>query len=265
MFSSPAYDEGKAVGALVRRVDAALCGLAAEDRTAWDDLIAPSDAAHAEFLASQPPHVRTLLRVDALLRAGERPCGRGPAYPFVFGDLRTNGLLTAARWSLDNVAVALYISGSSPGVCAAGVVPGSRVGALLGVLSELDTCVLTSDAGRHYDAYVAAAAHAADSGVAAISAAATSLVGMAYLKRAMCGPQKLSPGLSDVLASACATGESSDRVGRLALRFVSLQIDAAARKARADAKARRGAPGAERLAVADRLALLDVPGDLPFE
>lgn len=265
MFASPEYDEAKAVAALTQRVDAALCGLVAEDRTEWKDLISPSDGAHAEFLASQPPHVRTLIYVNALLRAGERTCERGPVYPFVFGGQRTNGLLTAARWSLDNVAVALYISGSSPGECVAGVVSGSRVGSLLGMLSELDLCVLTGDAKRHYDAYVAAAAHAAAAGVGDIAAAAASLVRMAYLKRVMCGPQKLSPGLAGVLASACATGKSTDREGRLVLRFVSLQIDAAARKARDNDRARRGAPGSEDLAVADRLALLGVPADLPFE
>ena len=88
---------------------------------------------------------------------------------------------------------------------------------------------------------------------------------MAYLKRAISGPYKLSNDLMHGLAKVCATGKGSQRASKLALRLIALQIETVVKKINAAAEVRCKPPGNEAAHVASRVALLKLPLDMHFE
>ena len=80
-------------------------GTAAADATNWGVLCTPASEVVSTYLAQATPEQRTLAHVRALQGAPDAWMCRGPAYPFVFGRVATNGLLTAAQHAVTNACV----------------------------------------------------------------------------------------------------------------------------------------------------------------
>lgn len=212
-----------------RSASSALKALEAKDATVWEDLITVCGDAACEFVATQPPVFRSLLFVRGLKSATPEMKRRGPTYPFVYGDVRTNGLLTAARFVLDNTAIALYTSGNPSASCISTATPGGKVRHVLEIIRELEQCVLTSNHERHYRSYVKAAAHATCANIETLSLDLRKLVRLAYLRSVSMGKFQLSQQMVAQVSEACTEGMASSRAGRLVLMKLDYEVQQAAK------------------------------------
>jgi len=212
-----------------RSASSSLKALEAKDATVWPDLLTVCDDAASEFVATQPPVFRSLIFVRGLKNATMEMKARGPTYPFVYGDVRSNGLLTAVRFVLDNTAIALYTSGNPSASCISTATPGGKVRHVLEIVRELEQCVLTSSHERHYRAYVNAAAHAVCANIDTLCLDLRKLVRLAYLRSVSVGKFHLSQEMVGQITEACTEGTASSRAGRLVLMKLDYEVQRAAK------------------------------------
>lgn len=265
MFNRRTTTSADLAAETIQRATACVKAGVKKDATRWGDIATPVGSATQEYVASQPSYIQTLLYVDGLRRLGASAEGRGPDYPFVFGDVRTNGLETAAGFALDNAAIALYESASDPDDADAVCLPGGRIQRLLGVISALELGLLTTDRTKLHSAYTRVCAHmgfgkACDDGV---YDCALRTLHMSYYEAIGSSDFKfkLSPEMMDNVLSACRSLKSDTRVGRLVLKMLSKQVA----RARNELVGQDNKGGTTWDRVSRVMVMLDLPVDLMFE
>jgi len=202
------------------------------DGTDWEALVTPVGSANAECAATQSGVARSVLFLGGVHKQCQSAQTRGVDYPFVFGENRSNGLLAALGFVLDNAAIALYALGVGVEECRATSRPGGKVYSVFRFIEVLDECLLTSDRNRTFRLYVDGCAHASRVG-GSLHDTARRLVHSAYLEGATAGRLKLSVTLAHEVRDACTKFQSNTRVGRLVLRLIQLLHEDAVTKTEA--------------------------------
>jgi hypothetical protein len=193
------------------------------DYSEWDELLTANDDATAEYIRSAKPAAASLLRLRALSELDSVVVmARGPAYPFVFGTKKTNGLVSALQFALDNAGLALYTDGASRRTCM-GVVPRhSKLSDLFWLLDDLDGVALERDASVRYPTYVRLLGRAKVAGLSsALQADCGRLARLGYHEAFVAGAG-VSAELTASTLATCRTGVASSRVGQLVLKKIDL-------------------------------------------
>jgi hypothetical protein len=85
-------------------------------------------------------------------------------------------------------------------------------------------CLLTRDTATHQGYYTRAAAHLQLAQVPHLTTKAIALIRLAYLSALATDGRHLSNELLAIVAEACTTGRTKDRIGLLVLKFNTLSV-----------------------------------------
>ncbi len=211
---------------LMQSVDAEIrnCALQA-DHTDWETLLTACDEATAEFVQRAKPAAASLMRLRALLRLDSViVTARGSAYPFVFGTKKTNGLVSAVRFALDNAAVALYVEGCGRRTCLGVVARYGLVADLLHILDDLDSVVLEKDCCVRHEIHLRILGRAKAACVQrSLLEDCERLVRLSYYETFVVGAH-LSAPLAAALHETCRSGIAISRVSKLVMKKIELDV-----------------------------------------
>jgi hypothetical protein len=224
MFSSEPKTPAAAATALVDACTTYLPKLSKQDKTNWKALGVPKSDATALYFNELPQWHQSLLFSHGVASIRDTAKDRGTDYPFVFDNIQTNGLQTALGAVLDNAAIALYVSGVAAHTCASLLDTTSTVHHVLMAINQMDLCLLTRDTATHQEYYKHAAAHLHLAQIQVLSTKASALIRLAYLNALATNGKHLSNELLTIVAEACTTGRTRDRVGQLVLKFNTLSV-----------------------------------------
>lgn len=174
------------------------------DRSEWGVLAPPADEVTRAFLAARPECV-PLVCVDALDKASGEVLLRGSAFPFVFGECKSNGLAAVRGY----VAGQMSARAVRDDLCSARdglefCVEGTPAWHLFKVHRLLTT--IAPSGGAVYTTAVAITSHSAAGGFDRLAAAARQLACAAYVVDGCDKSSRPSPQMQELVFAAC-TGE----------------------------------------------------------
>lgn len=179
-----------------------------KDYTVWEDIAKPTDAVTRSYIQAYP-NLRGLASLRALRSHSDACLERGPLHPFVVGDSKSNGLLTAVCW-INNLQSARMISEGHFSVDEAlpFAVQGSQCWHLLRARSKLSAFVASGC--QEFSEAADCAASCLLSKSSAVQALASELAHRAFIFECPRLPARPSMRMEDEVWKALHEGQSTD-------------------------------------------------------
>lgn len=205
------------------------------DKTQWNLLQEDEHCAHAaSFFKKQPWHIRSLLEIKNLQENAACNMQKGPEFPFVFGDLMTNGLETAMVLALANASAMFFRNGEPMDVCMAVAPSNTKIHVLLEISHSLAVGEISGfNASPPYTSYVKLAGMARAIQIVNISDLLLKLARCAYMDNMLANPCGLSCSLREDIFQECLHGRGQENASKLLSKKLELEIEQQAAMCRA--------------------------------